>query len=214
MTSTASRSLEVTPTSLSVRGPRVAWSRVASWMPAPPSFWLRRAGRRGRRPLKPAAVGRKRWLAVRLGPPVRTEPARRSLLHRFAAGQGARRIGQYQCRDVGPRKPGVVVRGHWSVENGQHFLKDRWWDEDRQWSVRPGLAERLAMLRDAAVTALRLIPGRARRPADPGPRRSPGAEAPRGPPVHRGKELTTLQSSWLLAGGDGQAGLVRLQSPI
>ena len=45
------------------------------------------------------------------------------------------------------------VRGHWCVENGLHFLKDRGWDEDRQWSTRPGLAERLAMLRDAALTA-------------------------------------------------------------
>src|SRR5690606_29203065 len=22
------------------------------------------------------------------------------------------------------------VRGHWRIENGLHFLKDRWWDED------------------------------------------------------------------------------------
>jgi len=51
------------------------------------------------------------------------------------------------------------VRGHWGVENGLHFIKDRWWDEDRQWSTRPGLAERLAMLRDTAVTALRVLPG-------------------------------------------------------
>lgn len=52
-----------------------------------------------------------------------------------------------------------AVRGHWQVENGLHFIKDRWWDEDRQWSTRPGLAERLAMLRDAALAALRLLPG-------------------------------------------------------
>ena len=52
-----------------------------------------------------------------------------------------------------------AVRGHWGVENGLHFIKDRWWDEDRQWSTRPGLAERLAALRDGALAALRLIPG-------------------------------------------------------
>jgi hypothetical protein len=52
-----------------------------------------------------------------------------------------------------------LVRGHWCVENRLHFIKDRWWDEDRQWSTRAGLAERLASLRDAALTALRLIPG-------------------------------------------------------
>jgi predicted transposase YbfD/YdcC len=51
-----------------------------------------------------------------------------------------------------------LSRGHWGVENKLHFIKDRWWDEDRQWSKRPGLAERLAMLRDSALTALRLFP--------------------------------------------------------
>jgi hypothetical protein len=60
---------------------------------------------------------------------------------------------------VSPQRLMALVRGHWSVENGLHFLKDRWWDEDRQWSRRPGLAEWLAMLRDAALTALRLLPG-------------------------------------------------------
>ena len=45
------------------------------------------------------------------------------------------------------------------VKNGLHFIKDQWWDEDRQWSIRPGLAERLASLRNAALTVLRLIPG-------------------------------------------------------
>ena len=55
--------------------------------------------------------------------------------------------------------PGRLVRGHWCVENGLHFIKDRWWDEDRQWSTRAGLAERLAMLRDAALTALHALPG-------------------------------------------------------
>ena len=52
-----------------------------------------------------------------------------------------------------------LVRGHWGVENGLHFIKDRWWDEDRQWSLRAGLAERLAMLRGTSLAALRLIPG-------------------------------------------------------
>lgn len=60
---------------------------------------------------------------------------------------------------VSPQRLMQLIRGHWGVENGLHFIKDRWWDEDRQWSVRPGLAERLASLRDAALTALRLIPG-------------------------------------------------------
>jgi predicted transposase YbfD/YdcC len=61
--------------------------------------------------------------------------------------------------EVSPKRLMALVRGHWSIENGLHFIKDRWWDEDRQWSTRPGLAERLATLRDAALTALRLLPG-------------------------------------------------------
>lgn len=61
--------------------------------------------------------------------------------------------------EVGPQRLMARVRGHWGVEDGLHYIKDRWWDEDRQWSTRPGLAERLAALRDAALAALRLIPG-------------------------------------------------------
>lgn len=61
--------------------------------------------------------------------------------------------------EVSPRRLLHLVRGHWGIENGLHFLKDRWWEEDRQWSIRPGLAERMAMLRDTALASLRLIPG-------------------------------------------------------
>jgi predicted transposase YbfD/YdcC len=61
--------------------------------------------------------------------------------------------------EVSPKQLMTLVRGHWGVENGLHFIKDRWWEEDRQWSIRPGLAERMAALRDGALAALRLIPG-------------------------------------------------------
>jgi hypothetical protein len=61
--------------------------------------------------------------------------------------------------DESPIRLMDLIRGHWSVENGLQFIKDRWWDEVRQWSLRPGLAERLATLRDGALAALRLIPG-------------------------------------------------------
>jgi hypothetical protein len=68
-------------------------------------------------------------------------------------------ITSLSADEVSPGRLMRLVRGHWGVENGLHFIKDRWWDEDRQWSIRPGLAERLAALRDAALTALRLFPG-------------------------------------------------------
>lgn len=80
------------------------------------------------------------------------------------AGAPVRREARHMVTSLGgdevsPRQLMGLARGHWGVENGLHFIKDRWWDEDRQWSVRPGLAERLAALRDAALAALRLIPG-------------------------------------------------------
>lgn len=54
------------------------------------------------------------------------------------------------------------IRGHWQVENCLHFIKDRWWDEDRHYTKRPGLAESFAALTNAALSVLRLIhpPGR------------------------------------------------------
>lgn len=48
-----------------------------------------------------------------------------------------------------------AVRGHWQVENGLHFIKDRWWDEDRHYSKRPRVALGLAVLLNAVVTVLR-----------------------------------------------------------
>lgn len=80
------------------------------------------------------------------------------------AGSPVRQEARYLITSLGsdgvsPKRLMDLVRGHWGVENGLHFIKDRWWDEDRQWSLRPGLAERLAMLRDASLAVLRLIPG-------------------------------------------------------
>jgi len=49
----------------------------------------------------------------------------------------------------------AYARGHWQVENSLFFLKDRWWDEDRHHTRRPGLAEVLAQLNSCAATVLR-----------------------------------------------------------
>ena len=62
----------------------------------------------------------------------------------------------------------AAVRGHWQVENGLHFIKDRWWDEDRHYSKRPGLALGFAVLLNAVVTVLRAASG----PADERPLRA------------------------------------------
>jgi predicted transposase YbfD/YdcC len=60
---------------------------------------------------------------------------------------------------VSPQKLLRLIRGHWQVENSLHFVKDRWWDEDRHWTSRPGLAAVFASLTNAAVSVLRLLPG-------------------------------------------------------
>jgi hypothetical protein len=58
---------------------------------------------------------------------------------------------------VTPCELQAYVRGHWQVENCLHFVKDRWWDEDRHYTKRPGLAEVFASLTNAALSVLRLI---------------------------------------------------------
>lgn len=49
------------------------------------------------------------------------------------------------------------VRGHWQIENNLHFLKDRWWDEDRHHTRRPGLSAMLAAINNAALSIHRLL---------------------------------------------------------
>ena len=56
-----------------------------------------------------------------------------------------------------PRQLLRWVRGHWSVENNLHFVKDRWWDEDRHVLRRPGLASRMATLTSCALSVLQLV---------------------------------------------------------
>jgi hypothetical protein len=51
----------------------------------------------------------------------------------------------------------AAVRNHWQVENCVFFVKDRWWDEDRHWTKRPGLSEWLAQLTTAATMVLRIF---------------------------------------------------------
>jgi hypothetical protein len=65
---------------------------------------------------------------------------------------------------VTPAELLALVRGHWSVENRLHFIKDRWWDEDRHYLSRPGLAERFAVLTGAALAVLRLTTTDPRQP--------------------------------------------------
>lgn len=49
------------------------------------------------------------------------------------------------------------VRQHWRIENCLHFLKDRWWDEDRHHTRRPGLSALLAAINNAAISIHRIF---------------------------------------------------------
>ena len=79
-------------------------------------------------------------------------------LARFPDGSSAGET-RYFATSLGPGAvtPGRLldlVRGHWGIENRLHYIKDRWWDEDRQYCTRPGLGERLGVLRNAVLTVL------------------------------------------------------------
>lgn len=49
-----------------------------------------------------------------------------------------------------------LFRNHWSIENSQHHVKDRSWDEDLHTLRRPGLGEVFATLVNAGLNVLRL----------------------------------------------------------
>ena len=48
-----------------------------------------------------------------------------------------------------------LFRGHWSIENSLHHVKDRSWDEDRHTLRRPGLGEVFATLVNVSLNVLR-----------------------------------------------------------
>ena len=80
--------------------------------------------------------------------------------HRRAGVLTAQETRYFACSldpgSVTPAELLALVRGHWSVENRLHHIKDRWWDEDRHYLSRPGLAERWAAMTAVALTVLRL----------------------------------------------------------
>jgi predicted transposase YbfD/YdcC len=81
---------------------------------------------------------------------------------RLANGEIFSRESRYFVTSIDPASVTAselqsYVHGHWEVENCLHFIKDRWWDEDRHYTKRPGLAEVFASLTNAALSVLRLI---------------------------------------------------------
>jgi hypothetical protein len=50
-----------------------------------------------------------------------------------------------------------LVRDHWQVENCLHFVKDRWWEEDRHYLKHPCVSRPFVELTNAALSVLRWL---------------------------------------------------------
>ena len=78
----------------------------------------------------------------------------------IATGEVARErwylLTRLSSRQCGPRELLRLFRNHWSIENSQHQVKDRSWDEDVHTLRRPGLGEVFATLVNTGLNALRL----------------------------------------------------------
>ena len=78
----------------------------------------------------------------------------------LAAGEVTRErwylLTSLSSRQCGPRELLRLFRNHWSIENSQHHVKDRSWDEDVHTVRRPGLGEVFAALVNPGLNALRL----------------------------------------------------------
>ena len=116
----------------------------------------------------------------------------------IATGEVARErwylLTRLSSRQCGPRELLRLFRNHWSIENSQHQVKDRSWDEDVHTLRRPGLGEVFATLVNTGLNALGLegwfppqmsMPLRAKSCASAQHRPSPAST----------DELSTLQSS-------------------
>lgn len=60
-------------------------------------------------------------------------------------------------RSVSNADIAAIIRNHWQIENQLHFRKDRWWDEDRHHTRRPGLSSMLAAINNAALSVHQVL---------------------------------------------------------
>jgi len=66
-------------------------------------------------------------------------------------------ISSLSLSDWEPEEILSLIRDHGSIENGLHFVKDRWRDEDRHYLSMSGLGERFTCLLNRAVSVLGLL---------------------------------------------------------
>lgn len=77
------------------------------------------------------------------------------LADRMTSTETAFYVTSLSASKAGPERAAGLVRGHWGIENGLHYVRDVTWDEDRS-QVRTAAAPRaLATLRNLAIGALR-----------------------------------------------------------
>jgi len=66
-------------------------------------------------------------------------------------------LSSLEPSNVHPYDLQKLVRDHWQVENCLHFVKDRWWDEDRHYLKHPKVSNPFIELTNAALSLLRLL---------------------------------------------------------
>lgn len=60
-------------------------------------------------------------------------------------------VTTYWPEETGPDRLLAIGRGHWSIENGQYYRRDRTQDEDRCPVREPTAARNLALFRSLAI---------------------------------------------------------------
>jgi hypothetical protein len=60
-------------------------------------------------------------------------------------------ISSVKSAEALPERFGRLVRGHWGIENGNHYRRDTLWREDHQRMKHHGRAHVLAILRELAL---------------------------------------------------------------
>jgi predicted transposase YbfD/YdcC len=60
-------------------------------------------------------------------------------------------VSSYWSEEAGPERLLEIGRGHWSIENGQHYRRDRTQDEDRCPVRNTTAARNLSLFRSLAI---------------------------------------------------------------
>jgi len=107
-------------------------------------------------PVSPALTGKPHtWTAIRV------HRQRQVILQGETvslAEEDAYYVASFTVTRYSPAEVLALARGHWHIENGLHYRKDRWLDEDRNRASQRGIGEAMSVIR----TFCALIYGRSR----------------------------------------------------